>query len=122
MACWASRSTRSTSPPRTTSIAAPSKPAPRAGVPVLCEKPLAATLADAEAMVAACRTAGTLFGTAFDQRRHPAHCAIRATVAAGHLGTVTAVRIVYACWLGRDWSTGTGANWRVDAARPAAAR
>ncbi len=86
-----------------------------AGVPVLCEKPLAATLADAEAMVAACARRRTLFGTAFDQRRHPAHRAIRAAIAAGHLGTVTAIRIVYACWLGREWSTGTGANWRVDA-------
>ncbi len=88
-----------------------------ARVPVLCEKPMAATLADAEAMVAACRRHGTLFGSAFDQRRHPAHRAIRAAIAAGHLGTVTAIRIVYACWLGREWSTGTGANWRVDLAQ-----
>ncbi len=88
-----------------------------AGVPVLCEKPLAATLADAEAMVAACARAGVLMGTAFDQRRHPAHRAVRELVAAGRIGTVAAVRIVYACWLGRDWSAGpacNGANWRID--------
>ena len=88
-----------------------------AGVPVLCEKPLAAALADAEAMVAACARTGVLFGTAFDQRRHPAHRAIRDLLAAGRIGAVTAVRIVYGCWLGRDWSAGegcNGANWRID--------
>ena len=92
-----------------------------AGVPVLTEKPLAATLADAEAMVAACARAGVLMGTAFDQRRHPAHRAVRDLVAAKRIGAVTAVRIVYACWLGPDWSAGpglgdgcNGANWRID--------
>jgi predicted dehydrogenase len=72
------------------------------GVPVLCEKPLAADVADAEAIVAAC--AGRLAATAFDQRFHPAHRRIAEIVAAGELGTVTAVRIVYACWLPPDWS------------------
>ena len=92
-----------------------------AGVPVLTEKPLAATLADAQAMVAACARAGVLLGAAFDQRRHPAHRAVRDLLAAGRIGTVTAVRIVYACWLGRQWSAGlraeapcNGANWRID--------
>ena len=88
-----------------------------AGIPVLCEKPLASTLADAEAIVAACARAGVLLGSAFDQRHHAAHRAIREAIAAGSIGTVTAVRIVYACWLGRDWSTGTSsgaANWRID--------
>ena len=86
-------------------------------MPVLCEKPLAADVADAEAIVAAC--AGGLAGTAFDQRFHPAHRRIAEIVAAGELGTVTAVRIVYACWLPPDWSP-DGAphdNWRVDPAR-----
>ena len=87
------------------------------GVPVLCEKPLAADVADAEAIVAAC--AGRLAGTAFDQRFHPAHRRIAEIVAAGELGTVTAVRIVYACWLPPDWSPDSSPhdNWRVDPAR-----
>ncbi|WP_376099775.1 Gfo/Idh/MocA family protein [Roseomonas sp. CCTCC AB2023176] len=89
-----------------------------AGVPVLCEKPMAATLADAEAMSAAVERTGVLYGTAFDQRHHPAHVAIRDAVHAGAVGTPTAVRIAYACWLGRDWSvTGEGDNWRADPAR-----
>lgn len=90
----------------------------RAGIAVLCEKPLAHTLDDAAAMIAATERSDTLYGTAFDQRHHPAHVAIRDAVRAGRLGTVTAVRIVYACWLGSDWAAGSGRdNWRVDAAK-----
>lgn len=87
-----------------------------AGKAVLCEKPLAADVADAEAIVRAC--AGTvLLGTAYDQRWHPAHRALRGVLP--RLGTVTAVRVVYCCWLPGSWSP-DGAphdNWRVDAAR-----
>ena len=85
-----------------------------AGLPVLCEKPMATTLADAEAMVAACARAGVLYGTAFDQRFHAAHQTLAGMVASGRLGTVIAVRIVYACWLPADWA---GDNWRVDPRR-----
>jgi predicted dehydrogenase len=89
--------------------------ASRAGKAVLCEKPMAATLDDAEAMVRAVEHAGILYGTAFDQRHHPAHRAIREAIRAGAVGTVTTVRIVYACWLGPDW--GAGDNWRIDGAK-----
>ena len=85
-----------------------------AGKHVLCEKPMAGTLADAQAMAAACRRAGVRYATAFDQRFHPAHRRARALVAEGALGTVTAVRIVYACWVGPGWSAD---NWRVDPSR-----
>ncbi len=91
-----------------------------AGVPVLCEKPMAATLADAAAMVAAARSTGTLLGLAFDQRRHPAHAAIREAIVGGLVGTPTAIRIVYGCWLDRGWSTerlGHDNNWRTDVAQ-----
>ncbi|MBC7801132.1 MAG: Gfo/Idh/MocA family oxidoreductase [Gemmatimonadaceae bacterium] len=88
-----------------------------AGLPVLCEKPMATTLPDAEAMVAACDHAGVLYATAFDQRFHAAHQMLAAMVADGRLGTVTAIRIVYACWLPADWPTGAGDNWRIDPAR-----
>ncbi|MEJ2863171.1 Gfo/Idh/MocA family protein [Actinomycetospora flava] len=88
-----------------------------AGVPVLCEKPLAHDVPAAKEIVAA--TGGLLAGTAFDQRFHPAHEAIAGMVAAGDLGVVTTVRIVYGCWLPADWRTPVGGsdNWRVDPAR-----
>ncbi|MFC0409390.1 Gfo/Idh/MocA family protein [Roseomonas elaeocarpi] len=89
-----------------------------AGVPVLCEKPMAATLTDAEAMAAAVERAGVLYGTAFDQRHHPAHVALREAIRGGLIGTVTAVRIAYCCWLGREWTSLPGhGNWRADAAQ-----
>ncbi|UMY15990.1 Gfo/Idh/MocA family oxidoreductase [Methylobacterium organophilum] len=88
------------------------------GKAVLCEKPMAASLADAEAITAAVWRAGAFYGTAFDQRHHPAHIAMREAIRAGRLGTVTSVRIVYACWLGRDWAAFQGQdNWRIDAGR-----
>jgi 1,5-anhydro-D-fructose reductase (1,5-anhydro-D-mannitol-forming) len=98
---------------------APVRAAAAAGVPVLCEKPLAASLADAEAIVAAA-AALPVAGTAFDQRHHPAHRAITDAIAAGAIGRPVAVRIVYACWVDPRWSPeGAGApNWRAD---PAAA-
>jgi 1,5-anhydro-D-fructose reductase (1,5-anhydro-D-mannitol-forming) len=85
-----------------------------AGKHVLCEKPMANSLADAEAMAAACRAAGVRYATAFDQRFHPAHQRLRGLIAAGEIGTVAAVRLVYCCWVGADWSAD---NWRVDATR-----
>ncbi|WP_375466239.1 Gfo/Idh/MocA family protein [uncultured Methylobacterium sp.] len=86
------------------------------GRAILCEKPMAADLADAEAMAASVR--GTFYGTAFDQRHHPGHRAMRAAIGNGRLGTVTAIRIVYACWLGRDWAACPGQdNWRIDAGK-----
>ena len=85
-----------------------------AGKAVLCEKPLAADVVDAEAMVKACAAADVLLGTAYDQRWHPAHHQLRELLPT--LGTVTAVRIVYCCWLPADWTPDGRPhdNWRVD--------
>ena len=88
--------------------------AAEAGIPVLCEKPMATNLADARAMVAACERAGVTYATAFDQRFHPAHQHLASLIQAGALGTITAVRIAYCCWVGADFQ---GDNWRVDPAR-----
>ena len=83
----------------------------RAGVDVLCEKPLAATYADAERLIDAALEADIAFATAYDQRHHPAHRVIHDYIRAGKLGTLTQARIDYACWLPADWSAD---NWRID--------
>ena len=90
-----------------------------AGKHILCEKPLAHDIESAERMVAACEAAGVVLATAYDQRWHPAHRAIRDLVRSRRFGTITQARIHYACWLPSDWSPdGDGHdNWRVDAAR-----
>jgi len=62
--------------------------AARRGVHVLCEKPLATTVADAEAMVGACREAGVVLMTAFPVHFSPAVAALRTAVADGTLGEV----------------------------------
>lgn len=91
-----------------------------AGRHVLCEKPMATTVGDAERMVSACADAGVVYATAFDQRHHAAHRALRALVAEHRLGTVTQVRVVYQCWLPVDWQPSVdapGENWRLDPVR-----
>ena len=93
----------------------PVRAAAAAGVPVLCEKPVAQDLATAEAIGEAVRAGGILYGTAFDQRHHPAHAEMARLIADGAIGRPIAVRILYACWVGPDWSAD---NWRAD---PAAA-
>ena len=85
-----------------------------AGLHVLCEKPLARTYAEAAAMQRVAEATGCHLLTAYDQRYHPAHLAIRELIAEGELGTPTQCRIDYACWVPTGWSSD---NWRVDPAR-----
>jgi predicted dehydrogenase len=73
-----------------------------AGKHVLCEKPLANTVAEAEAMVAAAESAarrGVRSMVAFNYRRVPALALARRIVAEGRLGTVHHVRAQYL----QDW-------------------
>ena len=86
----------------------------RAGKHVLCEKPLATTVAEAEAMVAAADEAaarGVRSMVGFNYRRVPALALARQLVAAGRIGTVRHVR---ACYL-QDWLTDPAAplTWRL---------
>jgi predicted dehydrogenase len=60
--------------------------AARAGKHVLVEKPLALSLADADAMLAACHEAGVVFGVALQRRTDPQFQAAYAAIAAGELG------------------------------------
>lgn len=95
--------------------------AARAGKHVLCEKPMALTLAEAQQMVETCAQSGVVYATAFDQRFHVAHQLLRQKIEAGELGEVTHVRIHYACWTPTDWrpasDDGAHENWRVDPAK-----
>ncbi len=58
----------------------------RAGKAVFCEKPLALTLADAKAMVAACQAAKVTFAVGHNRRFWPSFTALREIVASGELG------------------------------------
>lgn len=63
-----------------------------AGVHVLCEKPLATTVEDAEAMVEACADAGVILMTAFPMRFSTPLLAVKEQLAAGDLGSVYAIK------------------------------
>src|SRR5262250_1723847 len=79
--------------------------AAEAGKHVLCEKPMATTIADAVRMVQACRRAGVTLGVAFNLRQHPAYIRARDLVAAGVLGRVVLVQAQWAFGVrGRDGS------------------
>ena len=66
--------------------------AAEAGKHVLCEKPLATTVADAERMAEACDRAGVVLMEAFMYRHHPSWVALRELVAAGRIGRLMAVQ------------------------------
>jgi len=63
-----------------------------AGADVLCEKPLATTDADADAMVRAAENAGQLLMTAYPVRFSPAFGQLLARVRAGQLGRILSVQ------------------------------
>src|SRR4030095_10381054 len=78
---------------------------PAAGKHVLCENPMATTIADAVRMVQACRRAGVTLGIAFNLRQHPAYIRARELVAAGTLGRVVLAQAQWAFGVrGRDGS------------------
>ncbi len=64
----------------------------KAGKHVLCEKPLATNLADAQEMFAVARQAGRILIEAFMYRTHPLTHAVRAAIASGAIGQVRLIR------------------------------
>jgi len=66
---------------------------------VLCEKPLALTLAEAREMVAACKAAGIVMGTNHHLRNAATHRAMREAVAAGRIGRPLFARVCHAVYL-----------------------
>jgi predicted dehydrogenase len=71
----------------------------RAGKHVLCEKPLANTVEQARAMVAAASAAGGLSMCGFNYRRVPAAALMRRMIAEGRVGRIRHVRASYL----QDW-------------------
>ncbi|MEV0844709.1 Gfo/Idh/MocA family oxidoreductase [Streptomyces sp. NPDC049954] len=86
-----------------------------AGKHVLCEKPLANTVAEAEAMVAAAeraRARGRLAMVGFNYRRLPAAAFARQLVAEGRIGTLRHIRVTYL----QDWLSDPESplTWRLN--------
>jgi predicted dehydrogenase len=81
-----------------------------AGKHVLCEKPMAPTVADAQAMVAAAEASGRETGIGFVFRRSPAINAIRDQVASGAIGRPVHFNGHYWCDYGVDPSAPM--SWR----------
>lgn len=65
------------------------------GLHVLCEKPLAHTVEDAEAIVGACHAAGVRCGTAFMLPFHSLAVKCKEIVASDEIGTVVSARIQF---------------------------
>lgn len=73
--------------------------AAQAGKHVLCEKPLALTVADAVAMRDAAREAGVVLATNHHLRNAASHRAMRDAIAEGRIGKPLAARIFHAVYL-----------------------
>ncbi|GAB7011720.1 Gfo/Idh/MocA family protein [Halorubrum trueperi] len=87
--------------------AEPTVSALEAGTPVLCEKPLAATLDDAERMAAAAERAGVPAAIAFNYRYIPAIQYAKRLIDDGILGEIHHVRANYL----QDWLVDPQSPW-----------
>lgn len=77
--------------------------AARYGLPVLCEKPLASTDADAISMIKTMDDAGLMLATGFCYRYSPVAQNIKRLVEGGAIGSVRSLRLIYIWSLhGRD--------------------
>ncbi len=85
--------------------------AAQAGKHVLCEKPMALTVADCEEMIDACRANGVKLGVGFENRHHPAHIEMRRLVETGAVGEIPVVTVQYSRWLHRSID-----GWRANPA------
>lgn len=88
-----------------------------AGINVICDKPLAATTEDAEAVAAAVKASGRHFILTHNYTGYPLTRQAREMIAAGDIGAVRVVQVEYA----QDWLTeevhNKQADWRTDPAK-----
>lgn len=88
-----------------------------AGLPVITDKPLTATLAEAHALADLVTAAGKPFAVTYTYSGYPLVREARARIAAGEIGTVRKVVVEYPQgWLAGE-AVGKQAEWRVDPAR-----
>ena len=83
--------------------------AAKAGKHILCEKPLAVSLADAREMVAAAKAAGIVMATNHHLRGAGTHRAMRDAIAAGRIGRPLSARVFHAVYLPPHLQ-----GWRLD--------
>ncbi|MHB8618183.1 MAG: Gfo/Idh/MocA family protein [Chloroflexota bacterium] len=87
-----------------------------AGKHVLCEKPMAVTLADCDAMIAACQRAGVTYMQAFPQRHDPSNVKVKAMLDEGRIGPILNVRKRHGHGgLPRGWFAAPGSAWFLNA-------
>jgi predicted dehydrogenase len=90
-----------------------------AGKHVICEKPLAVTVDEAEALVAAAATAGVVAAVPFVYRYYPTVLEARKRAMGGEIGPL---RLLHGSYL-QDWlSSASDQNWRTDPALGGASR
>ena len=88
------------------------------GIHVLCEKPMATTLADCEAMAAAAKKSGKLLMLGHNQRFARAHVKAHEMIAAGELGRVLTFHTMFGHPGPEGW-TGEANSWFFDKKRAA---
>lgn len=90
--------------------------AAQAGKHVLVEKPMALTLADADAMIHACRQSDVLLGVALQRRTDPAFFAAKSAIAAGALGRLVLGSVTVPYLRTQDYydSAAWRGTWKLD--------
>ena len=83
--------------------------AAKAGKHILCEKPLALSLDDARAMIAASNAAGVVLATNHHLRNAATHRAMREAIKAGRIGKPLSARVFHAVYLPPHLQ-----GWRLD--------
>ena len=92
----------------------------KAGKHVLCEKPMAISLEECEAMVAAARESGKYLMIGQNQRLAKAHVKARELIAQGAIGKVLTFRTIFGHGGPETWSIDPGKNvWFFDKTRAA---
>ena len=92
----------------------------KAGKHVLCEKPMAITLEECEAMVAAARESGKYLMIGQNQRLAKAHAKAKELIAQGAIGKVLTFRTIFGHGGPETWSIDPGSNvWFFDKTKAA---